>query len=171
MDNTQQRSAHAHATRVKPAAATKSAVHLSRLAATNLVLYYKVKAAHWTVSGPLFWQIHKLLDRIAGVAFEAIDPLAERTRQIDFLPPLTLAEAKKLSIVEERAKDTLGNREMLEAIDGDMARASEAYRQAALETAEEDPGSNNLIGDLLDKHDSVAWFLRETLVKGGVGEM
>jgi starvation-inducible DNA-binding protein len=170
-EDTRARTARTHPVGPKIPERAKVGEHLARLAASNLVLYYKTKAAHWTVSGPIFWQVHKLLDKLAGTFFDAIDPLAERCRQIETLPALSLAAAKGIAVVEDRQKENLGNREMLEALNADCTRLSELYVATAKLTDEIDPGSNNLVTDLLDKHDSVAWFLRETLVKGGDVEL
>jgi starvation-inducible DNA-binding protein len=174
MDRTQERAQRARAPEKgleKSASARKVVEHLNRLAASNLVFYYKAKAAHWTVRGPLFYQIHKLLDKVAGAAFEAIDPLAERVRQLDGVPPLGLEAALDMSAVKDRPKDVVANRAMLEDLRADSDRISALYREAADATGDEDPGSNDLVTGLLQKHDMVAWFLRQTLVKEGDAEI
>jgi starvation-inducible DNA-binding protein len=165
------RTTHTHAARIeKIDRGTRVGEMLQRLAASNLSLYYKTKAAHWTVVGPHFWEVHRLLDKLAKVFFEAVDPLAERTVQIGEVPPLRLADVIKLSDVKDRNGVALDNRPALEALNDDCDRLSELYREAAKVTDEaEDPGTNNLITDLLEDHDEVAWFLRQTLKKEGKG--
>src|SRR5205823_5462954 len=41
-------------------------------------LYTQTKVAHWNVRGPLFVQIHELLDQLAGHIAAHVDDIAER---------------------------------------------------------------------------------------------
>lgn len=64
-------------------------------------LYSQTKQAHWTVRGPLFWQLHKLFDDIASATEEHIDGIAERITTLGGLPRGTTRMAAATSKVPE----------------------------------------------------------------------
>src|SRR3989440_2847240 len=51
---------------------------LNQRLADAIDLHAQAKQAHWNVKGPQFIALHELFDKVAGVADEAVDELAER---------------------------------------------------------------------------------------------
>src|SRR4051812_16275432 len=55
---------------------------LRALLADVFTLYVKIKSFHWHISGPRFYELHKLLDEQAEQIFGMVDDVAERARKI-----------------------------------------------------------------------------------------
>ncbi|HVY62069.1 MAG TPA: DNA starvation/stationary phase protection protein [Planctomycetota bacterium] len=171
MNPTQSRGAHAHATGLggpEHESLGASLPLLRRLAASEIAFYVKVKAAHWTVFGPFFREIHFLLDDIAKVSIGAIDDVAERISQIGGVPPLGIADVSGLSVVKDRSAVKLSNREALEAILADMGALVAMYREAtAVADENKDAATVDTLSKIVVGHEKYGWFLRETLVREG----
>src|SRR4026209_1625866 len=86
---------------------------LRRQVANAFVLYVNYKHYHWQTFGPLFRDLHKLFDELAGEVFGTIDELAERIRMIGQDPPAHLLETGHLaSIAPSAARSNM--REMVQ---------------------------------------------------------
>jgi starvation-inducible DNA-binding protein len=139
---------------------------LRRLAASEMALYLKTKAAHWTVTGPHFRDLHLMLDENADLSIEAVDQIAERCAQLDVLPPLGLQDVEKLTVVADRDGQSLSNREMLEAIVADTDKLVELFRQAVREAdGQDDAASVDMLSKIVRKHEFRGWFIRRTITK------
>src|SRR3970040_896992 len=66
---------------------------LRRQVANAFALYVNYKHYHWQTFGPLFRDLHKLFDKLAGEVLSTIDELAERVRMIGQDPPGHLLDA------------------------------------------------------------------------------
>src|SRR5512136_1242415 len=76
---------------------------LNRQQANALVAYLNYKKYHWLTYGPLFRDLHLLLDEQAAATYAMIDELAERALMIggkpvadpaDYLPAATVKPSK-----------------------------------------------------------------------------
>lgn len=89
---------------------------LKRLQADSIVLYMKVHNYHWNIKGMDFPQAHKALEEIYDNFADMFDDLAERIIQLGGTPIVTLAEALKISRVEEETKTTFYSEEVLKEV-------------------------------------------------------
>lgn len=138
---------------------------LHRQQANALVTYLNYKKYHWLTYGPLFRDVHLMLDEQATQTYETIDEFAERAIMIggapigdpaDYLATATVKPSSgKLSMrnMIEEARDTLDVviREMHE----DTKVADEAG----------DIGTADLYTRLVQVHQKNRWFLNELLQK------
>jgi starvation-inducible DNA-binding protein len=138
---------------------------LNREQANALVAYLNYKKYHWQTYGPLFRDIHLLLDEQAAATYAMIDELAERAIMIgggpvadpaDYLPKATVKPSKgKLSLREMIAEAA----STLDTIMGEM------HADAELATEAGDIGTADLYTRLVQVHQKNRWFLREILEK------
>ena len=132
---------------------------LSKLLAGTYTLYLKTQGFHWNVTGPRFYDLHKLFEEQYGELAEANDEIAERIRALGPKAPASYAEFNKISPVEDAAGSPAAE-EMLRQLLADhrtLARAA----QAVIETAEasEDVGSADLATQRIRSHEKAAWML------------
>ncbi len=138
---------------------------LQREQANALVTYLNYKKYHWLTYGPLFRDIHLMLDEQATQTYETIDEFAERAIIIGGSPIgdpasyLTAATVKpsegKLSLraMIEEARDTI-----------DLV-IREMHADTETATAGGDIGTADLYTRLVQMHQKNRWFLNELLQK------
>lgn len=105
---------------------------LRLLTADDQVYYQKLRAYHWTVTGPLFFGLHEQPELLYTDAALKVDELAERLLAMGGMPPATLSEA-------------LGS-----------ARLTEAELPTS---GEGDTTTVNLVDSFRDQHQKTAWML------------
>jgi starvation-inducible DNA-binding protein len=138
---------------------------LQREQANALVAYLNYKKYHWLTYGPLFRDIHLMLDEQATQTYETIDEFAERAIMIGGTPVgdpadyLATATAKpssgKLSLraMIEEARDTL-----------DLV-IREMHEDTEVAAAAGDIGTADLYTRLVQMYQKNRWFLNELLQK------
>ena len=146
----------------KPAAVVAT---LNRQQANALVAYLNYKKYHWLTYGPLFRDIHLLLDEQAAATYAMIDELAERALMIGGQPVADPAAYLPAATVKP-SKGSLTPRAMLEeaaeTLDGIIA---EMHADADVATEAGDIGTADLYTRLVQIHQKSRWFLAEILKK------
>src|SRR6185436_2799000 len=92
---------------------------IGTLLADYQVLYMKLRAYHWTVTGPLFFGLHAKFEELYDDAAEKVDALAERLAARGSRPPLTLKEQLGLARLKEEAGQPSAN-DMVRNIAADL---------------------------------------------------
>ena len=64
-------------------------------------LYLCTHFVHFNVTGPDFYQLHKLLDEIYKLLFEEFDALGEQIRTLDIYTPASLSAFQQFSEIED----------------------------------------------------------------------
>lgn len=131
-------------------------------------LYSAAKVAHWNVKGPAFGPIHALFDAVASTIAGVNDRIAERIVALGGLTQATTS--------------TVAARTSLPAMPADVTRDLALVRQiadrldlylrglAAANTVAEgapDPGTVNLLGDVIETVGKQAWMVMSHLEPGG----
>lgn len=138
---------------------------LNRQQANALVAYLNYKKYHWLTYGPLFRDIHLLLDEQAAATYAMIDELAERALMVGGKPVGDPADYLPAATVKP-SKGTLTPREMLEeAVETLDVIAAEMHEDAEVATAAGDIGTADLYTRLVQVHQKNRWFLAEILKK------
>ncbi len=75
---------------------------LNALLADEYLLYAKSRDYHWSVTGPIFRDLHKLFEEQYEELNEVVDEIAERVRALGAWPFGTLAEFLKHARLKER---------------------------------------------------------------------
>jgi starvation-inducible DNA-binding protein len=138
---------------------------LQRQQANALVAYLNYKKYHWLSYGPLFRDIHLLLDEQAAQTYASIDELAERAIMAggapigdpaDYLPAATVKGSKGLLSMEKMLSEA---RATLDVVIGEMHADAETATDAG------DIGTADLYTRLVQVHQKNRWFLDEILKK------
>lgn len=138
---------------------------LHRQQANALVAYLNYKKYHWLTYGPLFRDIHLMLDEQATQTYETIDEFAERAIMIGGKPIGDPSDYLGTATVKP-SKGELSMREMI-----DEARASldviidELHQDAEVADTAGDIGTADLYTRLVQVHQKNRWFLNELLQK------
>ena len=147
----------------KGVAATVATLH--REQANALVAYLNYKKYHWLTYGPLFRDIHLMLDEQATQTYDTIDEFAERAIMIGGAPIGDPADYLGAATVTP-SKGKLSMREMI-----GEARASldviirEMHEDTEVATRAGDIGTADLYTRLVQTHQKNRWFLNELLQK------
>lgn len=144
---------------------TDLSVALRRNQANAMLLYQNYKTYHWASFGPLFRDIHLLLDDHATVVLDQIDEFAERAIMIDgqalldpakYLATASIPPGNKTGSMRSMIEDLIGAHD---TIIGEMHADAEEATHAG------DIGTADLYTRLVQVHQKQRWFLREVLKK------
>ena len=139
---------------------------LQRQVANAFVLYANYKHYHWQTYGPLFRDLHKLFDELAGDVLPTLDELAERVRMIGQDPPAHLMAATDLASVAVAAPHST-MREMVEEADRNLLVVIKEMREGAkLGDEHNDPGTVDVFSRLVQIHEKYEWWMRDMLRTG-----
>ena len=136
---------------------------LSVLLSDYQILYMKLRGYHWTVSGPLFFELHAKFQELYEDAAEKVDALAERLVARGARPPVTLKEQLALArLVEDSAK--VGATDMVRSIATDVEALNVSLRALEKEAgAAGDVATENLAQGYADGQEKTLWMLRAFL--------
>jgi starvation-inducible DNA-binding protein len=139
------------------------ATELGKLLADTHILYVKTLNCHWNLEDPRFLFLHQMFQTQYEALAEATDLLAERIRMMGRVAPGSLRAFVKLGSQEELDKVISGD-EMIDLLaKGHEAAISEMRRVIAIGEKLGDPGTVDLLVDLVRDHEKTAWFLRSHL--------
>jgi starvation-inducible DNA-binding protein len=132
--------------------------------ADTTVLYFKLRAYHWNVTGDHFFQLHALFEKLYQEMADINDILAERLVAIGAAPMVTLAEQLRTSLVQE---DPLPRSATMTAnILSDLKLLTGSLRELAQEAnAGHDVATMNLADSTADSLENTIWMLSAFLRK------
>ena len=149
------------------AACAAAVAAVQPILADHLMLYLAYKTHHWTVTGPHFRDLHLLFDGHADDVLAAVDPLAERIVALGGIPLIAPSQLVVQAHIGEPS-DTPGSpRAALEALAAATDELVVRLRGAiwAVDAAG-DPGTSDLLTDVLRKRENEAWILSALLSPG-----
>ena len=138
---------------------------LQRQQANALVAYLNYKKYHWLSYGPLFRDIHLMLDEQATLVYDTIDEFAERAIMVggaplgdpaDYLPNASVKPSKGKLSLEEMIAEARASLDLVIA---------EMHDDAEVATEAGDIGTADLYTRLVQVHQKSRWFLNEILRK------
>jgi starvation-inducible DNA-binding protein len=136
---------------------------LSDAQASLFILFHKTWVYHWNVTGPDFYQVHKLLNDQYDAMFEEIDRISEHMRYLNVKPLSSMKRILEVSKVSEGSSsldkdgmidDLLKSNQTLCDLMGKISE--EAEKKKSYATA-------NLVQDLMESHGKFVWMLKATL--------
>lgn len=138
---------------------------LADILADTYMLTYKTHAYHWNVEGPLFYAIHNLTEGQYENMFAAADKLAERIRAVGQMAPMTMAEIRDRSAVDD-SKDAPSAGEMCATLAQDHERiAHRLHALVDLAGDQNDPVTEDLATERSAFHEQAAWMLKALIAK------
>ena len=138
---------------------------LQRQQANALVAYLNYKKYHWLSYGPLFRDIHLLLDEQATQTYATIDEFAERAIMAggapigdpaDYLPKASVKPSKGSLSMEKMLAEARATLDLIIA---------EMHEDAEVADAAGDIGTVDIYTRLVQQHQKNRWFLDEILKK------
>lgn len=137
---------------------------LSILLADTYSVYLMSQNFHWNMTGPLFYQVHLMLDNHYKEMASAIDSIAERIRTLGELAPASFTEFMNLTSIEE-VRPSNAEEMILALVNGHEAIVRNARAFIAHTQHAHDEASSDLLASRLAIHEKMAWMLRNLLVK------
>jgi|GEM_PF-938144 len=142
----------------------KMAEKMNALLANEYVLYTKTWRFHWDVEGKHFGSLHLFFGTQVDQLSKIVDRVAERIRALEVKTAATLTGfLEKTSLTEQSGEnfDDLSMIKMLLTDHEQIIKQMHEYVNFSSEIT--DAGSNNLLSDLIEKHEKMAWMLRSFL--------
>ena len=139
---------------------------LNRLLADTIVLRDLYKKHHWQVSGPTFYELHRLFDEHAKQQTDLADALAERIQMLGGVSIALGIDVSELSRIERAPRGR-------EEVPVQLSRLVEAHehvlissRNIARKATElgDDGTADLVVGEVVRANEAQAWFVSEHLV-------
>jgi len=136
---------------------------LNTLLSDEYLLYTKTYNYHWNVTGMSFNDLHLFFGKQFEQLICFVDMVAERARALGIQALGTMSEFLKNARLQEQ-EGVPPAKEMIKNLLNDHEAIIRSLR-VDLETCVElgDMGTNNILTDLMCKHEKMAWMLRSYL--------
>jgi starvation-inducible DNA-binding protein len=140
---------------------------MKEVLADQFVLYAKARNYHWNVTGPYFFSLHDVFEKIYDELAEDIDSVAERIRALGSKSPGTLKEFLSLSTLHEEPGKYPDHVSMVQNIVNDFETITEKINSAASKMQNEykDEVSASMFYGLAEKYQKTVWVLESFLEK------
>jgi starvation-inducible DNA-binding protein len=134
---------------------------LNILLANEYTLLIKTKNYHWNVTGLMFNDLHLFFDKQYTALNDITDEIAERVRTLGVYSFGTMKEFMEYTHLKEQPGEVPSDKEMIKDLLQDHEAIIKLIRKNIDATVEyQDVGTNNFLGDLIEKHEKMAWMLR-----------
>lgn len=138
---------------------------LADVLADTYMLTYKTHAYHWNVEGPLFYSVHNLTEGQYEDMFAAADAIAERIRAVGQMAPMSMADIRARSVVEDSA-EKISAGEMCEMLASDHERiAHRLHALIKIAGEQNDPVTEDLATERSGFHEQAAWMLKALIAE------
>jgi starvation-inducible DNA-binding protein len=128
-------------------------------------LQLQAKQAHWNVKGPSFIALHELFDKVAGIAEESVDLIAERIVQLGGIAEGTVRVAAQRSTLAEYPLRISAGKDHVDALSSALAAFGKLVRSAIDQTAElGDVDTSDLFTEVSRGIDKQLWFVEAHLL-------
>ena len=141
-------------------ASTQLSGNLQRVLVDLIELHLQGKQAHWNVVGTNFRDLHLQLDELVDFAREASDTIAERMRALDVIPDgRSDAVVAGTSLPQFPAYEH-STAEVVDLITARTYAAVDTLRTVHDEVDEEDPSTADILHQLIDGLEKLAWLIK-----------
>ena len=131
--------------------------------ASNMVLYLKTHSAHWNITGPNFFELHKMFEDQYNELWKQVDTIAEKVRELDEFITVSPMDQIKLSIIEPEQGIT-DDKGYVHSLFKDHNRMISLLNVVfKLAESENNQAIMNYIAERLDSHAKMRWFLKSSL--------
>lgn len=134
---------------------------LQKLLADVALFYHTVHEFHWNVTGPNFYEYHKLFDEIVSDTYDSIDPIAENIRKLGGYTRYKMSDLVNLANLNEVAEET-GNAKTLtnHLVELNSSLINTLMTTFDLANKSNQQGVANFIAERIDMHQKWNWFLK-----------
>jgi starvation-inducible DNA-binding protein len=132
--------------------------------ATAIDLGLQAKMAHWNVRGPHFIGLHELFDKVADMAGEHADLIAERIGQLGGAVKANLASIARETELTAMSNTISKEKDVTKALVKALAAFAKTARQAIDDTDDaDDEVSSDLMTQVTRETDKMLWFVEAHL--------
>lgn len=138
---------------------------LNTILADEYALFTKTLNYHWNITGPRFHSLHTFLEDSYKDTLEVMDSVAERVRILGERPLSTVKKlGEEMSIEEKNGRD-MSSSEMLADLFKSNMLIQNTIRTSLNEDElfKQDPGTEDFLVGLLQKHETMSWTLKSHL--------
>jgi starvation-inducible DNA-binding protein len=138
---------------------------MNSLLADEYALFTKTLNFHWNVTGPRFYSVHEFLEGHYKRLIGMIDDLAERIREIGFMPMGTMTEFCKNSRIEERPGVSPETSHMIAELLADHHKVQGSIEEILNDKSAHDMrvSTEDFLISLLKTHEEMSWALKSHL--------
>lgn len=138
---------------------------LNNLLANEYALFTKTLNYHWNITGPRFHSLHNFLEEHYRDLLEVMDDIAERVRILGETPHSTVKKLAEEMDLSERNGNGMSSSEMLNDLFSDNIRIQSFIKETVADEGlfKNDPGSEDFLVSLLQKHEMMSWMLKSHL--------
>ena len=143
---------------------TQTADLLKSVLADQFLLYSKSRNYHWNVTGPNFYGLHAVFEKIYNELAEDVDSIAERIRAIGFKTPGTLKEFLELTSINEEPGEYPAQSAMVQNIINDFETLIEKMKSGSnkIQNDFKDDVTAGMFYSLIEKYQKTVWMLKAT---------
>jgi starvation-inducible DNA-binding protein len=134
--------------------------NLQRVLVDLIELHLQGKQAHWNVVGTNFRDLHLQLDELVDLAREASDTVAERMRALDVIPDGRSDTVAAGTSLPQFPAYEHGTAEVVDLITARTYAAVGTLRGVHDEVDEEDPSTADILHQLIDGLEKLAWLIK-----------
>ena len=143
----------------------KTCEFLNTLLANEFTLFTKTLNYHWNVTGPRFHSLHVFLEEQYNELLTVMDEVAERVRVLGETPISTVNGMNQAKVLSEKNGNNLSSNDMLQDLLTSNIRIQDDIREFVCDREElkRDPGTEDFLIALLQKHEMKSWMLKSHL--------
>ena len=151
---------------ISHADAKMNAAALNSLLANEFTLFTKTLNYHWNVTGPRFHSLHNFLEEQYHELLEVMDRIAERVRVLDEVPISTVEKMNSCKEIKENNGSSLTSSQMMEDLLQTNLYIQESIKNTVSSNKHlgKDPGTEDFLVGLLQKHEMISWKMKSHLV-------
>ena len=138
---------------------------LNNLLANEFALFTKTLNYHWNVTGPRFHSLHNFLEEHYRELLDVMDGVAERVRFFGETPLSTVKRMSEEMDLNEVSGKGLSSSEMIDDLFKSHIKIQSFIKEvvAQEEMFKNDPGTEDYLVGLLQKHEMMSWMLKSHL--------
>lgn len=150
--------------KIKSAATIKSnnldlTLKLNDLLANYQIFYQNLRAMHWNIKGPKFFELHTKFAEFYSDALLKIDEIAERILALGNQPLHTFSDYIKHSEIAE-VRNINDAHKSVKIIINNLSTLLKKEREILVLSSElDDEGTNSLMSDYIKEHEKTLWML------------
>ncbi|HTH91903.1 DNA starvation/stationary phase protection protein [Mycobacterium sp.] len=141
-------------------ASPELSANLQRVLVDLIELHLQGKQAHWNVVGTNFRDLHLQLDELVDFAREGSDTIAERMRALDVVPDGRSDTVAADTTLPEFPPYELNTGEVVDLITGRVYAAVDTIRTLHDAVDAEDPSTADILHQLIDGLEKLAWLIK-----------
>jgi starvation-inducible DNA-binding protein len=141
-------------------ASTQLSGNLQRVLVDLIELHLQGKQAHWNVVGTNFRDLHLQLDEVVDFAREASDTIAERMRALDVVPDGRSDTVTAGTSLPQFPAYEHSTADVVDLITARVYATVDTLRAVHDEVDAEDPSSADVLHQLIDGLEKLAWLIK-----------